>query len=265
MSPKWFMPRLQVCLPMECSRLCSSIFLRFFSQTILLQPSSFCREHSFVQLRLPEQNNAQRIGSQKYFTMWYFLLCQFFHWCQCVSSCASRLGAARAALRHTAKTPRSSMFKSVYCKKQKEECQFPEKRLVFISWEKRHGCRKRPLSEPDESSPLSRQRRHLATVQEPNTGHDSLNATNEPWGQNKVHKTPSAPVSCGSSSTNLAGCQQRTEPVCVCAESRDLLRSRRAGKRPGHRNYRRKTARTPKPPQENEKESRTAAAAAARR
>lgn len=40
-SPNWFMPSRKVCLPTECSRLCSSIFFKFFSHTILLQPSSF--------------------------------------------------------------------------------------------------------------------------------------------------------------------------------------------------------------------------------
>lgn len=52
MSPKWFIPSLYVCLPMECSRLCISILFKFFSQTIRLHPSSFCVERDNTEFHI---------------------------------------------------------------------------------------------------------------------------------------------------------------------------------------------------------------------
>ncbi len=50
----------------------------------------------------------------QYITSWYFFVCQLFHRSQWSSSCGSRLGADRAALRHTANTATGSMVASYW-------------------------------------------------------------------------------------------------------------------------------------------------------
>ena len=61
---------------------------------------------------------AYRRGSKKInktqITSWYFFVCQLFHRSQWSSNCGSRLGAERAALRHTAITARGSIVASYW-------------------------------------------------------------------------------------------------------------------------------------------------------
>lgn len=107
-----------MCLPMECSRLCSSTVFKFFSHTILLQPSSFCRDKTQSGLLRWTEEHQVLQKEQQCITSWYFLACQLFHRFQCSSSCGSRWGAERTELRPTASAASSSFIMAPTAKQE---------------------------------------------------------------------------------------------------------------------------------------------------
>lgn len=243
---------------MECSRLCSSTVFKFFSHTILLHPSSFCRDKTQSGLLRWTEEHQVLQKEQQCITSWYFLACQLFHRFQCSSSCGSRWGAERTELRPTASAASSSFIMAPTAKQENS---------VRIRFQRRDseelspgGLRRNTVTQHSPFSYLSqwlsskthsRQRSHILPPPGPNVG-QQLGQTHKRspldpgnkriiiikvYPRKSMLPISSSPFSCTFPNGNEARPRQWAGPVCVCAESRDRL-SRRRAKKPGrHRNY----------------------------
>lgn len=220
---------------MECSRLCSSTFFKFFSHTILLQPSSFCRDKTQSGLLGWTEEHQVLQKEQQRVTSWYFLACQLFHRFQCSSSCGSRWGAERTELRPTASAASSSFIMAPTAKQEHS---------VRIRFQRRDSEELSPgslrrntvtqqsfsyLSQWLSSKTHSRQRSHILPPPGPNVG-QQLGQTHKrspldpgikriiikAYPRKSMLPISSSPFSCTFPNGNEARPRQWAEPVCLC-------------------------------------------------